>query len=129
MLWRAFSAVFPFPRSIEVSSRGKLALTSGIAIGLIVVGILLHDGRPLALSLPFLLYSAALLFLEEPSTSLSLGIERTLDASRIEEGEEIRVTLSVENRGKAIPTIGLTDHLPAEATVSGGEADEDIHRV
>lgn len=121
MSWRASSAAFRFPRSIEVSSRRKLAITSGIAIGLIVVGILVHDGRPLVLALPFLLYSAALLFLEEPSASLSLRIERRLDVSRIEEGEEIRVILSVENHGKAIPTVGLSDRLPAEATVSDGE--------
>jgi uncharacterized protein (DUF58 family) len=103
-----------------VSNKGKLSVTAVITIGLIVVGIIVRDGRMLALAFPFLLYTAALFFLQSP-TQHSLEITRRLDIERLEEGEVIHVVLTMVNRGEPIPRFGLAERIPEGVEVIDGE--------
>jgi len=102
-------------------NRGKLAVTAGIAIGLIALGLILRTGQLIALSLPFVLYMMVFLLLQPSSSKPPLEIERHLSGTRIEEGGKIEVVLTVVNHGAPIPSLGLTENFPPGIEVTEGE--------
>ncbi len=102
-------------------NQGKLAVTTGVAIGLIALGLLMRVGQLLALSLPFVLYVATILIQQSSSHKPSLEISRNLTGNRIEEGGEIEVVLTVVNRGAPIPSLGLVESIPQGVEVTDGE--------
>jgi len=104
-----------------VTRRGKLALLGGIAVALLVAGLLARDGRLLALSFPVVLLFGALLLFPAPR-EVDLEISRAFSSSRLEEGEETRVTVTVENRGEAIPLLGAVERMPGGVGETNGEA-------
>lgn len=105
-----------------MSWRGKLLVTAGIGVILTAAGLLLREGRVLVLAVPFLLYCGALLYIRLAGPRApQLSIRRTVDPERIEEGGSVEVTVTVRNRGHAIPMLGLIEPLPEGCRSSGGE--------
>jgi len=105
-----------------VSTLRRLNITIGIAIAMALVGVLIRDGRVLAMSLPFLAYAGLMLFKSLDRRGLKLEIDRSLSSERIVEGETIDVTLSVINRGASVRNVCVSDRIPKGAAIAGGEA-------
>lgn len=102
--------------------RGRLLVTVGIGVTLTAVGLLLREGRVLVLAVPFLLYCSVLLHIRTVVPRASqLSIRRSLDPERIEESGPVKVNLTVENRGAAIPMLGLSESLPDGCRLAEGE--------
>lgn len=100
----------------------KLVAPVGISIALMLMGLFLRHRDLLALAIPFLLYTACLLYAGSAQPRPNLKLHRTLDADRIEENGRINVTLTVTNRGASTSLVGVTEQLPAALTVVEGEA-------
>ncbi len=103
-----------------MTRRGKLALAGGIGFALIAAGLLVRDGRLLVLSFPFVLTFGALLLFPSPRAS-DLVVARSFSTSRLEEGEKVRVTVAVENRGEAVPLLGVVERIPNAVGAVEGE--------
>jgi len=95
-------------------------VTAGIGVILTTAGLLLREGTVLALAIPFLLYCSVLLYVRLVPTVANLSIRRSLESERIEEGGRLEVSLAVENRGEAIPMLGLIERSPLGCRVTEG---------
>ncbi len=92
----------------------RLITATGIAALLVGVGILLHDGRTIALAVPFLVYTTfLLLYPAPPSLPGALTVTRRLSRHRITTGDTTTVTLTVVNHSSAITWLGISDVVPA----------------
>jgi uncharacterized protein (DUF58 family) len=94
-----------------LTRRGKLAVLGGVAVALVVVGLFVRDGRVLVLSFPFVVMSAALI-LFSPPRAVEVSVSRDFSTLRLEEGEELRVVVTVENRGGTLPLLGVAERMP-----------------
>jgi len=99
----------------------KLAIYIGAGIALSVLGILLRSGRVLALTAPLFVYASALIGFNMMRQKPQISVCRRLETSLVEEGQQIHVTLSVENRGTSALWLGLSEKLPSEISVMDGE--------
>ncbi|MFP3896338.1 MAG: DUF58 domain-containing protein [Anaerolineales bacterium] len=80
----------------------------------------LHGGL-LVLMIPPLIYLAAAL-LHGPK-SLNLEVHRSLDAHRVSQDTPIVVRLSITNKGSALETVTIRDHLPASLELQDGDTE------
>lgn len=105
-----------------MSASTRVAGILAIAVALAIAGVLVRDGRILALSIPFLVYStiAFLSSLGVPKET-RLKIERRLSADHITEGETTDVAVIVTNDGPRIPWLGISERLPRGSEITGGE--------
>jgi len=103
-----------------VPLRGRLVVTAGIGVVLTAAGLLLREGTVLALAIPFLLYCGVLLYIRLAPPAPSLSVRRSLEPERIEEGGRLEVLLAVENRGEAIPMLGLIERPPLGCKATEG---------
>ena len=101
--------------------RGKLVVTAGVGVVLTAAGLLLREGAVLALAIPFLLYGGVLLYIRLAPPVAELSIRRSLEPERLEEGGRLEVSLAVENRGEAIPMLGLIERPPMGCRVTEGQ--------
>lgn len=102
-------------------TQAKLAIYIGSGIVLSVLGILLRNGRVLALAVPLFVYASALVGFNLVYQKPQISVRRRLEAGQVEEGQQIHVTLSVENRGKSAVWLGLSEKLPSGISVIDGE--------
>ena len=101
---------------------GRLTTTAGLGGVLAMAGILSKSAALLALSFPFFAYAAALLAGALTPSAAHLAVTRRLSAARVEEGEEVDVTLDIENRGDGLHNVGIADRVPWGALCTSGEA-------
>ncbi len=99
--------------------RERLIAAAGMTATLVVLGIIVHDGRVLGLAVPYLAYLAWIV-LSRPKSG-GIEIKRQIRPDRAPAGEEIGVTLTVENHGTDIPFFGLEEILPNGVEVIAGE--------
>ncbi len=99
--------------------RERLAAAAGMTAALVVLGIVVHDGRVLGLAVPYLVYFAWIV-LSRPASG-GIEVTRQIHPDRVPAGEEIEVVLTVENHGTAVPFFGLEELLPDGLNVIDGE--------
>jgi uncharacterized protein (DUF58 family) len=88
----------------------RFVLPGGLACGLLLAGLALLDGRLLALALPLLVYLlAALLY---GPYEVRLRTSRAFSTDRAQEGDRVKVTLTVENKGQSLEEVLVSDRLP-----------------
>ena len=87
---------------------------------LTAAGLLLREDTVLALAIPFLLYCGVLLYIRLAPPAPSPSVRRSPEPERIEEGGRLEVLLAVENRGEAIPMLGLIERPPLGCKATEG---------
>ena len=97
--------------------RPLTAVTVAIFL-LLLLGFGLVDGGVVLLALPFVLY--LLLSLLATPEAADLQISRSLSRTRLPAGEELVVTLTVQNNGAAIGELFLADALPPNLSLTDG---------
>lgn len=81
-----------------------------IVVGLLISGIVKVSGEILALALPFVMYLLAG-FLFNPE-KIDLEITRHLSAERVSPGDEVTVTLTIQNNGSRLDEALIEDMIP-----------------
>jgi len=88
----------------------RLLLFGPIIYALLFLGLLTHNGEPLAFIMPFLVYlGASLLYSPE---KISLKVTRNLSDDRVSQGASIEVRLEVTNQGSRLEELFLEDFVP-----------------
>jgi len=100
--------------------RERVIAAAGMTTALILVGILIHDGRVLGLAIPYLIYLAWIV-LTRPTEGI-VEITREVRPHRAPEGEEIEVVLTAVNQGREIPLFGLEELFPRGVEPADGKA-------
>lgn len=86
---------------------GRLALLSGLAAGVLLLGLAALDGGIVALAVPLVVYlAAALLYSPERPR---LRASRTVSASHIRQGQPVKIHLTVVNEGPQLEEVRLLD--------------------
>ncbi len=93
----------------------------GIAISLVIAGVLVRDGRVLAAGIPFLLYAGITLVYLSGFQEPQVTVHRHLSADHTTEGEPIDVTVTVTRSGKPIHWLGASECIPRGVEVISGE--------
>lgn len=99
--------------------RERMIAAAGMTTALVAIGILVHDGRVLALAVPYLAYLAWIV-LSHPAGG-GIEVTRRIHPDRVPAGEEIEVILTAVNRGVDIPFFGLEELLPDGVRLTEGE--------
>ncbi len=99
--------------------RERIIAAAGMTIALVTIGLLAHNGYIIALSLPYLVYFAWILFAHPAGGGIE--VTRRIHPNRAPTGEKIEVTLTAINRGLNIRFFGLEEILPDRARVVDGE--------
>lgn len=90
----------------------------GIATFLLLLGILTQEGRLLALVIPLVVYlGLGTLFGSSPP---SVRVTRRVDRESAFEGDEVHVSLLVENRGPSLELVEVYDPFPPELKLVEG---------
>ena len=98
----------------------RLLLLSGLAFGLLILGLATMNRALLAMVLPLLaLLGAALL--ERAEERPALRCTRTLSADRVFAGTPVTVRLTVTNEGPPLAELLLRDQVPPPLRVTDGE--------
>ncbi|MCA9918445.1 MAG: DUF58 domain-containing protein [Anaerolineales bacterium] len=84
----------------------------------LLLGFGLVDGGVVLLALPFVLY--LLLSLLATPEAANLELTRSLSHTRLPAGEELVVTLTIQNHGPALGELLLTDAIPPNLTLTDG---------
>ncbi|MDE0100685.1 MAG: hypothetical protein OXM87_13945, partial [Truepera sp.] len=87
--------------------------------GLVLAGLITLRGELLVLALPLLLYLGASLVYRPRAVHLS--VDRKIDASRVIEGQPVRVTLSITNLGAPLENLQIGEVIPSGLRVIEGE--------
>ena len=99
----------------------RFFITSGLGLGLALVGVVFRLAPFLVLSIPAFVYSGALLvsllLLPEPDVE----IVRRLDRIRFSEGDAVLAELAFRSRGMSSAFIGISDVLPPGVAVVDGK--------
>jgi uncharacterized protein (DUF58 family) len=97
----------------------RLLLLSGLAYGLLLLGLATLKGGLLALALPLIVYlGAAILYGPE---KLRLKSTRTISAGRVSQGALVDVAISVVNEGSWLETVLIEDAVPQPLELTDGE--------
>ena len=98
---------------------GRLLLLSGLAYGLLLLGLATLEGKILALALPLVVYlGAALLFGPE---ELKMKATRTLSADRVSQGSLVVVHTAVVNDGPQLEEVLIEDTVPPPLELVEGQ--------
>lgn len=104
----------PVPKVGQVEGRRKALWELVLLVLLLGAGLFLRRRELLLLSIPLAVHLVVGLALAPPQWRPRLQVSRSLSATRLVEGEELEVTLTVENRGR------LLDRMAGGSPLSGG---------
>ncbi len=90
----------------------QLLFPLGIGFALVAAGLLLLNGSIVAAAIPTLLFVFVRMLSSPRPAAADLRLERTLGRLRAVEGDEIGVELTVDNGGKGIALLSVTDGTP-----------------
>jgi uncharacterized protein (DUF58 family) len=97
----------------------RIVLVSLLAYSLFAFGLLIRNGKVIALAIPFIVFlSAAILFAPDKP---QLKISRSFSEDYISPGKIITVKVSVFNKGGKIEELFIEDHPPAELELVEGK--------
>jgi len=103
-----------------MTRRDRLPFPAVIGMLLITVGLLLRDGRTLALAVPFVVYTGVWWVASVRCPRPCVELRRSLSSERVDEGRTVDVVLSVENVGPSLAHMALHDGPPTGAEVCSG---------
>jgi uncharacterized protein (DUF58 family) len=103
---------------LSTRRRALFAFTLGISLALF--GLLQRQSDVIGLSLPFFVFSAALVVSESLFRSPRVRVARVLSPPRVREDERAEVALSVTNDGPRDAYVSLRDDVPRGTTVLSG---------
>jgi len=103
-----------------LSTRRRALYAFALGLVLALFGLFHRQGHVLALSLPFFVFSGALVVSEISFRSPRLRVARILSTTRVREGERAEVTLSVTNDDSRDAFISFRDDVPRGTTVVSG---------
>ena len=96
----------------------SLFLPLAISFALVATGLFLLNGSVIATAVPLLLF-VSVRILSLPRSN-NVRFERSLDTHRVTEGDEIGVGLTMDNEGRGIALLSITDGTPAALALTDG---------
>jgi uncharacterized protein (DUF58 family) len=97
----------------------RFLLLGGLLYGLVLLGLVTLSGEVLVLAIPLVVYlGAALLWRPERP---QLRASRSLSASRVFEGDQVVVRLSITNEGEELDEVTVVDVIPPGIELVEGE--------
>lgn len=97
--------------------RNQLAVYGTLLALIVILGLVALSGSLLLTAAPLVLFIVASDLFAKP---VRLAVTRRLSAARVGPSTPVRVTVSIENRGPAVPEVIVTDRVPAGLTVIEG---------
>lgn len=98
----------------------KIALLSLLLIGFLVIGLLARRGEFLLLAIPLAVHLTVGLALAFNTAAPQFVATRTMVRSLIQEQGTVEVRVELENRGRGLELVEVTDALPAGLTCEDG---------
>ncbi len=94
----------------RIAGLGRFLTVAGLVYALLFAGLIMRDGRPLALALPLAVYLASALLRRPPE--LNLSAERILSEDTVRQDTPVQVTLRITNHGPNLDEVLVEDRLP-----------------
>jgi len=104
-----------------VSSRRRALFATLVALGTIYAGLLVQQKGVLILSLPLLVYAAALIVSDARLKTPRISVARNLETNRLHEQEEVEIELVVRHDSIEDVRVSLTDDIGTRMDVVDGE--------
>lgn len=99
----------------------RLSFVGAIVLTLMTLGLVLRHGEILILTLPFITFLIAGIYLGFSNKDVSLRAERTLDFARVYSKDKVKVVVEIINEGRSLAEVQLIDNTPSDLTVVDGE--------